>query len=69
MLLYPYGKPIPTNYYRGDELKPHEVNPPAIYPGQRERIHALMQNGIEVYVMTAAPRSSCEWWPRTRSTA
>jgi phosphoserine phosphatase len=48
------GKPVPVTYYEGDEVKKSEVNPPKIYPGMTELFNTLMENGIEVYVMTAA---------------
>ena len=48
------GKPIPSTYYEGDQVKTIEVQPPRIFTGQTELFNKLMANGIEVYVMTAA---------------
>ena len=48
------GKPVPVSYYEGDVVKTMEVKPPQIFPGQVELYNRLMENGIEVYVMTAA---------------
>ena len=48
------GKPISSTYYDGDAVKTIEVNPPKIFTGQAELYNKLMENGIEVYVMTAA---------------
>ena len=48
------GKPVPTTYYEGDVVKNLDVNPPKIFTGQKELYNKLMENGIEVYVMTAA---------------
>jgi phosphorylcholine phosphatase len=49
-----YGKPIPATYYEGDTLKTTEINPPKIYRGMQELYAKLRDNGIEVYVVTAA---------------
>ncbi|SEM82128.1 hypothetical protein SAMN04487857_105236 [Pseudomonas sp. ok272] len=48
------GKPVPSTYYEGDVVKKIDVNPPKIFTGQAELFNKLMENGIEVYVMTAA---------------
>ncbi|QXI16074.1 HAD family hydrolase [Pseudomonas hamedanensis] len=48
------GKPVPATYYEGDVVKTLDVNPPKIFTGQQELYNKLMENGIEVYVMTAA---------------
>lgn len=48
------GKPVPTTYYDGDKVVNYNVNPPKIFTGQVELYNKLMENGIEVYVMTAA---------------
>ncbi|VVN48399.1 haloacid dehalogenase-like hydrolase [Pseudomonas fluorescens] len=48
------GKPVPSTYYEGDVVKTIDVNPPKIFTGQQELYSKLMENGIEVYVMTAA---------------
>lgn len=52
--LMAYGKPVPSTYYEGDTVKAIEINPPKVFSGQRELMNLLMENGIEVYVMTAA---------------
>lgn len=52
--LMAYNKTIPTKYWDGDEVVDDEVSPPVIFPGQVELYNALMDNGIEVYVMSAA---------------
>ncbi|MFK4224380.1 haloacid dehalogenase-like hydrolase [Streptomyces sp. NPDC019890] len=52
--LFAYGKPIPVTYYEGSETVHSTVNPPRIYPGQRQLINELRKHGITVYVMTAA---------------
>jgi hypothetical protein len=48
------GKPVPVTYYEGDVVKNMEVQPPKVFTGQAELFNKLMENGIEVYVMTAA---------------
>lgn len=45
---------IPTQYWDGDEIVDHDVNPPRLFRGQIELFNTLMANGIDVYVMTAA---------------
>ncbi|KAF1053311.1 MAG: hypothetical protein GAK43_01481 [Stenotrophomonas maltophilia] len=52
--LMAYGKPVPATYYEGDTVKTIEVQPPQVFTGQQELYHKLMENGIEVYVVTAA---------------
>lgn len=52
--LMAYGKPIPIRYYEGDVVKEGTVNPPELFRGMQELYNVLMENGIEVYVMTAA---------------
>lgn len=52
--LMAYNQTIPTQYWDGDEVVDDEVSPPVIFPGQVELYNALMDNGIEVYVMSAA---------------
>lgn len=52
--LMAYGKPIPSTYYEGDEVKTIEINPPKPFTGQKELMNKLRENGIEVYIMTAA---------------
>ncbi|MEO6680958.1 MAG: hypothetical protein ABIO21_26775, partial [Pseudomonas sp.] len=48
------GKPVPSTYYDGDVVKTIDVQPPKVFTGQAELYNKLMENGIEVYVMTAA---------------
>ena len=48
------GKPVPSTYYDGDTVKNIDVQPPKVFTGQAELYNKLMENGIEVYVMTAA---------------
>ncbi|MFF7706446.1 haloacid dehalogenase-like hydrolase [Pseudomonas sp. NPDC007930] len=48
------GKPISSTYYDGDKVTPIEVQPPKVFTGQAELYNKLMENGIEVYVITAA---------------
>jgi phosphoserine phosphatase len=48
------GKAVPSTYFEGDVLKNIEVQPPRVFAGQVELFNKLMENGIEVYVMTAA---------------
>ncbi|TDV60580.1 haloacid dehalogenase-like hydrolase [Pseudomonas sp. LP_7_YM] len=48
------GKAVPSTYYDGDVVKSINVEPPKVFTGQAELFNKLMENGIEVYVMTAA---------------
>jgi len=48
------GKPIPTTYFDGDVVKKMDVEPPKVFTGQAELYNKLMENGIDVYVVTAA---------------
>jgi phosphoserine phosphatase len=52
--LMAYNSSIPTQYWDGDEVASSSVNPPKIFQGQVELYNALMDNGIAVYVMSAA---------------
>lgn len=45
---------IPTWYYDGDEIVETAVSPPQVFRGQVELYNALMNNGIDVYVISAA---------------
>ena len=45
---------IPTQYWDGDEIVNTTVNSPQVFRGQAELYNALMDNGIEVYVISAA---------------
>ncbi|MCK3863857.1 haloacid dehalogenase-like hydrolase [Pseudomonas sp. B329] len=47
-------KPVPVSYFEGGVVKNTEVQPPKIFTGQVELFNKLMENGIDVYVMTAA---------------
>jgi phosphoserine phosphatase len=48
------GKPVPSTYFDGDKVTKIDVQPPQPFTGQKELFNKLMENGIEVYVMTAA---------------
>lgn len=48
------GKDIPIEYYEGDKIVQTSVHTPRLFAGQKELYKALMDNGIEVYVITAA---------------
>ncbi|MBU9544619.1 haloacid dehalogenase-like hydrolase [Burkholderia multivorans] len=48
------GKPIPIRYWQGDKVVDGTANPPRFFRGMQELYNALRENGIEVYVMTAA---------------
>lgn len=48
------GKPIPATCYEGATVKTIAVNPPRFYTGMQELFNMLMENGIEVYVVSAA---------------
>nr|WP_313741146.1 haloacid dehalogenase-like hydrolase [Pseudomonas sp.] len=48
------GKPIPTTYFEGDQVKSMDVQPPKVFAGQTELYNKLMENGIDVYVVSAA---------------
>ncbi|KAF1840141.1 uncharacterized protein K460DRAFT_371356 [Cucurbitaria berberidis CBS 394.84] len=45
---------IPTQSWDGDKIVQGSATPPKIYPGQVELYNALMNNGIAVYVISAA---------------
>lgn len=47
-------KPIPVRYFYKDKWVDDEVKPPKIFPAMQELYNKLQENGIEVYVMTAA---------------
>ncbi|CUB04212.1 phosphorylcholine phosphatase [Marinomonas fungiae] len=49
-----YKKPVPITYYDGDKVVESSVNPPIVFKGMNELYNRLQENGIEVYVMTAA---------------
>jgi hypothetical protein len=48
------GKVIPCKYWKNGKLADYLPQSPRIYPGQRELINALHENGIAVYIITAA---------------
>lgn len=47
-------KLIATSYFEGEVQKNAEVHPQRAYQGQKELMNVLMENGIEVYVVSAA---------------
>ncbi|MDE8604751.1 hypothetical protein M3I01_017970 [Marinomonas sp. RSW2] len=49
-----YNKPVPITYYDGDKVVKSSVNTPKVFAGMTELYSRLQENGIEVYVMTAA---------------
>jgi hypothetical protein len=48
------AKPVPIKYWSGDKVEEGTVNPPTIFKGMTELYNVLMENGIEVYVISAA---------------
>jgi hypothetical protein len=48
------GKAMPCKYWSEGKLTEYYPETPTIYPGQIELINKLNENGIEVYVVTAA---------------
>ena len=52
--LMAYDKTLKVRYYSGDTVKETEINPPRVFRGMQELYNKLMENGIDVYVMTAA---------------
>jgi len=48
------GSVIPCKYWKNNKLVDYFPQSPRIYPAQKELINLLMQNGIEVYIITAA---------------
>lgn len=48
------GQVIPCQYWKNDKLCEYRPRAPRIYPAQRDLINFLMENGIEVYIITAA---------------
>ncbi|KAF2124308.1 hypothetical protein P153DRAFT_302905 [Dothidotthia symphoricarpi CBS 119687] len=52
--LMAYNTTIPTKYWDGDEVVTASVNTPKIFRGQVELYNALMDNGIDVYVISAS---------------
>lgn len=45
---------LPVQYWDGDEVVNSTVNSPQVFRGQAELYNALMDNGIDVYVISAA---------------
>ncbi|KYK57165.1 phosphorylcholine phosphatase [Drechmeria coniospora] len=45
---------VPTTLYQGDTVVKVEVQPPKIYRGQVELFNKLRNNGIDVYIVSAA---------------
>jgi hypothetical protein len=52
--LIAYAQPVPIKYWSGEEVAEGTVNPPKIFTGMTELYNVLMENGIEVYVISAA---------------
>lgn len=52
--LLAYNGTIESTYYEGDVVTPISINRPQLFRGQQELYNSLMDNGISVYVMTAA---------------
>ncbi|VFQ43184.1 haloacid dehalogenase-like hydrolase [Desulfoluna butyratoxydans] len=48
------GASIPAKYRRNGVLTEIEVEAPRIYPGMRELINAMQENGIEVFLISSA---------------
>jgi len=48
------GAKIPAQYWSDGKLVDFEVETPRIYPGMRELVNALQENGIEVFFVSAA---------------
>lgn len=48
------GKPVPVSYYEGDKLVRSTVSPPRPFAAMQALYQKLHENGITVYVMTAA---------------
>lgn len=47
-------KPVPVSYYEGDKVVASEVRPPKPFAAMKQLYNRLQENGIAVYVMTAA---------------
>lgn len=52
--LMAYNGTINSTYYDGDDITPIDISRPQPFRGQQELFNRLMENGIDVYVMTAA---------------
>lgn len=48
------GQVVPCQYWKNRKLCEYRPRAPRIYPAQRALINLLMENGIEVYIITAA---------------
>lgn len=54
LMASPANTSLPVQYWDGDEITKSTVSPPRIFKGQVELYNALMDNGIAVYVISAA---------------
>lgn len=52
--LMAYNSTLPVKYWDGDNITESTVSPPKVFRGQAELYNALMDNGIAVYVISAA---------------
>jgi len=52
--LFELTKPISVKLFQGNKLIEGSVMPPAMYPAQKELINSLMQNGIDVFIVTSS---------------
>lgn len=52
--LLAWGQPIPAEYFVGDAAQTMLVHAPRLLRGQQELYNTLMQNGIDVFVVSAA---------------
>ncbi|KAI8931420.1 hypothetical protein NX059_011749 [Plenodomus lindquistii] len=52
--LMAYNSTLPVKYWDGDNITESTVSTPKIFRGQAELYNALMDNGIDVYVVSAA---------------
>ncbi|MGL4858410.1 MAG: haloacid dehalogenase-like hydrolase [Enterobacteriaceae bacterium] len=49
-----HKEPILVRYFSGEKVVQGEVHPPRLFKGMQELHNKLQENGIEVYIMTAA---------------
>ncbi|AQS41428.1 MAG: Phosphorylcholine phosphatase [Candidatus Tokpelaia hoelldobleri] len=47
-------EPVTVSTYEGDTVRTYDIFPPKPFAGQQELFKVLMDNGIEVYIITAA---------------
>ena len=52
--LLAWSQPIPAEYFLGDEAQTMLVHAPRLLRGQQELYNTLIQNGIDVFVVSAA---------------